>query len=118
MPTIKIHYTDNIDINDKLELFTLNTHERLVDVIATDIDTCRTLIYPCSNYRVGGSKSSYDAFIQLDIAILPGRREELRKKLGKILLEDLRRLCEGCKHSIDFRVAISETDKEFYFGLA
>lgn len=118
MPTLKIHYTDNLDINDKLELFTLNTHQMLVDIIATDIDTCRTLIYPCSSYRVGGVSSKYNAYIQLYIAILPGRSVELRKKLGDILLADLRKLCEGSKLSIDYRVAISETDKEFYFGLA
>lgn len=117
MPTIKIHYTNNINIDDKLELFTENTHQMLVDVIATDIDTCRTLVYPCSQYRVGSSNSEYNAFIQLDIAILQGRSVELRKKLGQILLNDLRKLCKDSSQAIDFRVNVNETDTEFYFGL-
>ena len=117
MPTIKIFHTDNIDISTKLDDFTRVTHTKLVEIIATDIHTCRTLVYPCSNYRVD-LDSKYDAYIQLEIAILPGRSPELRKKLGETLLKDLRELCEdnNCV-SIDFRVAVSETDIDFYFGL-
>ena len=116
MPTIKIFYTDNINITNKLDDFTKATHTKLIDIIATDIDTCRTLVYPCSDYRVG-LDSKYDAYIQLEIAILPGRSPDLRKKLGETLLHDLRELCKGNEVSIDFRVAVSETDSEFYFGL-
>ena len=116
MPTIKILYTDNIDISVKLNDFTKATHAKLVKIIATDIDTCRTLVYPCPDYKVG-LESKYDAYIQLEIAILPGRSAELRKKLGQTLLQDLKELCSGNSVSIDFRVAVSETDTEFYFGL-
>ena len=117
MPTIKIFHTDNIDISEKIDDFTKTTHAKLVEIIATDIDTCRTLIYPCSDYRVG-LDSKYDAYIQLEIAILPGRSSELRKKLGETLLKELRELCDDNSGvSIDFRVAVSETDTEFYFGL-
>jgi len=118
MPTIKIFHTDNIDISAKLDDFTKVTHTKLVEIIATDIHTCRTLVYPCSSYRVG-LDSKYDAYIELDIAILPGRSPELRKKLGEILLKDLRELCNDNNGvSIDFRVAVSDTDTEFYFGLS
>ena len=116
MPTIKILYTDNIDISAKLDNFTKATHTKLVEIIATDIHTCRTLVYPCSDYRVG-LESKYDAYIQLEIAILPGRSPKLRKELGQTLLQDLRELCKGNSVAIDFRVAVSETDTEFYFGL-
>mgnify|MGYP006083060011 CR=1 FL=1 len=117
MPTIKIFYTDNISIKDKIDSFIKNTHTKLVEIIATDIHTCRTLIYPCSSYMVGNTKSKYNAYIQLNIAILPGRSSDLRKKLGRTLLHDLQKLCESNSVSIDFRVAVSETDTEFYFGL-
>jgi 5-carboxymethyl-2-hydroxymuconate isomerase len=116
MPTIKILYTDNINIKDKLDNFTKATHTKLVEIIATDIYTCRTLVYPCSDYRVG-LNSEYDAYIQLEIAILPGRSPALRKELGKTLLQDLRELCVNNSVSIDYRVIVSETDTEFYFGL-
>ena len=117
MPTIKIFHTDNIDISAKLDSFTRATHTKLVEIITTDIHTCRTLVYPCSDYRVG-LDSKYDAYIQLEISILPSRSPELRKKLGETLLKDLRELCnDNNAVSIDFRVAVSETDTEFYFGL-
>jgi len=117
MPTIKIFHTDNINISAKLDDFTKATHTKLVKIIATDIHTCRTLVYPCTSHKVG-LDSKYDAYIELDIAILPGRSPELRKKLGETLLKDLRELCNDNNGvSIDFRVAVSETDIEFYFGL-
>jgi hypothetical protein len=59
MPTIKTLHTGNIDISAKLDDFIKATHTKLVEIIATDIHTCITLIYPCSSYRisslVGGS---------------------------------------------------------------
>ena len=116
MPTITILYTDNINIKNKLDDFIKSTHTKLVEIIDTDIHTCRTLAYPYSDYRVG-LESKYDAYIQLDIAILPGRSPALRKELGETLLQDLRKLCNGNSMSIDFRVAVSETNAQFYFGL-
>lgn len=118
MPTTKIYYTDNIQISDsRLNKFSNNLHSTLVETIKTDIHTCRTLIYPCKNYTVGDSSSNFDGFIQLEIDILPGRSTELRKKLGKILLNDLKLLCNSCGLSLDYRVIVRETDTEFYFGL-
>lgn len=117
MPTIKIHYTDNIKISNKLDDFCRNLHSTLVEVIKTDIHTCRTLIYPCKTYVVGDSSSNFDGFIQLEIDILPGRSPKLRKLLGNILLTDLKSLCNDSDVSIDYRVIVNETDTEFYFGL-
>lgn len=117
MPTIKIHYTDNIKISNKLDGFSRSLHSTLVEVIKTDIDTCRTLIYPCKSYAVGDSSSNFDGFIQLEINILPGRSPKLRKLLGNILLTDLKSLCNDSDVSIDYRVIVNETDTEFYFGL-
>lgn len=117
MPTVKIYYTDNIKISNKLDKFSKSLHTTLVEIIKTDIYTCRTLIYPCTNYTIGDESSCFDAFIQLEISILPGRTAELRKKLGNIILSDLKNLCSHCDISIDYRVIINETDTEFYFGL-
>ncbi|GMN89923.1 5-carboxymethyl-2-hydroxymuconate Delta-isomerase [Francisella sciaenopsi] len=117
MPTIKIHYTDNIKISDKLDDFCRDLHSTLVEVINTDIHTCRTLIYPCKNYLIGNDLSNFDAFIQIEANILPGRSSVLRKKLGQILLNDLKSLCNDSDVSIDYRVIVNETNTEFYFGL-
>ena len=117
MPTIKIHYTDNIDIQNKIQTYIQQTHEMLVEVINTDVDTCRTLIYPCSQYLVGNRSSNFDAFIQLEIAILPGRDQLLRMQLGDMLLKGLKTLCIDSTRRIDFRVVVAETDTKFYFGL-
>ncbi|ASG67303.1 hypothetical protein fh0823_26020 [Francisella halioticida] len=117
MPTIKVHYTDNIQISDKLDKFSSNLHTTLVKIIKTDIHTCRTLIYPCKNYVSGDNSSNFDGFIQLEIDILPGRVPELRKKLGNTLLNDLKSLCSSCNISVDYRVIVREIDTEFYFGL-
>jgi 5-carboxymethyl-2-hydroxymuconate isomerase len=117
MPTIKIHYTNNIDIKNKIDTYIQKTHKMLVDVIGTNLDTCRTLIYPCSQYMVGGDNTRYTAFIQLEIAILPGRDVQLRQYLGEILLNEVKTLCRDSSERIDFRVVVVETDNDFYFGL-
>lgn len=117
MPTIKIDYTSNLKIDSQINNFASKLHKLLVEIIKTDIDTCRTLINRYDHFLVGDQTSKYNAFIQLEANILPGRSAELRKELGNILLKELKELCREVNIKPDFRVLIQETNTEFYFGL-
>ena len=117
MPTIRFDYTSNINIDSKLDRFLHKIHGLLVQTIKTDIDTCRTLINKYDTFLVGNGNSKYNAFVQLEANILPGRSHKIKNELGNTLLKEIKLLCEEDNVNIDFRVIIRETDTQFYFGL-
>ena len=118
MPTLRLEYTDNLKIQNKLQLFFKIIHAELVNLIKTDLDTCRSLVTAYSDYCVGNG-SPENAFIQITIHILPGRSEELRKKLGAALFEKLNTYFheEIARLKTQVRVYVQETDLAHYHGL-
>ena len=44
MPTIHFEYTNNLNISKKVKPFLLSVHHLLVEMIKTDLPTCRSLI--------------------------------------------------------------------------
>lgn len=118
MPIITFEYTDNLSIKDKIRSFLLETHQTLVDIIKTDLRTCRSQIIKMDNYVIGNGDSK-NASIVLTIRMLPGRSDDIKHKLGKILLDKIHHdfSDEIRNHECQIRVYLTETDKKHYYGL-
>jgi len=119
MPILNFEYTDNLKIDSKIRSFLLETHEILVREIKTDLRTCRSSISKISDYIIGDG-SEKNAYILLVIKMLPGRNDEIKNKVGKILFEKIRHdfSLEIGKYDTQVRVYLTETDKNHYYGLA
>ncbi|OGT38671.1 MAG: hypothetical protein A3F12_04600 [Gammaproteobacteria bacterium RIFCSPHIGHO2_12_FULL_38_14] len=118
MPTIHFEYTNNLKISGKIKSLLLEVHYLLVDMIKTDLPTCRSLITPYADYVVGDGNSN-NAFIQFSIKILPGRSNELKKQTGKAIFNKINEalLNEIKEFRTDVRVYLQEVDIEHYHGL-
>ena len=118
MPIINFEYTDNLKIDSKIKSFLLETHNILVREIKTDLRTCRSSIMKCDNYVIGDDDPK-NAFIVLTIRMLPGRTDEIKKRLGEILLQKIHHDFSGEieTHDTQVRVSLTETDKNHYYGL-
>ena len=118
MPTIHFEYTDNLNLSDKIKPFLTSIHKTLVDIIHTDLATCRSLIVPHTSYVVGDGNAN-NAFLQLTIKILPGRSADLKKQLGAILFEKIQNTfsSEIAAQNTQCRVYVQETNIDYYFGL-
>ncbi len=118
MPIITLEYTSNLSIDKKIRPFLLEAHNILVDVIKTDLRTCRSKIIKIDDYVIGNGDSK-NASIVLTIRMLPGRSDETKHQLGKILLDKIHRdfSDEITKHDTQVRVYLTETDKKHYYGL-
>ena len=119
MPIINFEYTANLNIDTNIKPFLLETHHILVNEIKTDLKTCRSTINKCTNYVINDGNSN-DAFILLRIQMLPGRTDEIKNKLGKILFEKINTFFadEIKKYDTQVRVYLTETDIKHYYGLS
>lgn len=118
MPIITLEYSSNLPIDKKIKSFLLEAHHILVGVIKTDLRTCRSSIMKCENYLIGDGNPR-NAFIVLSIRMLPGRTDDIKKQLGKILVQKIYHdfAAEIKTHDTQVRVALTETDKQHYYGL-
>ncbi len=118
MPIITLEYTSNLSIDEKIRPFILETHRILVDIIKTDLRTCRSQIIKIADYVIGDGDAK-NASIVLAIRMLPGRSDETKHQLGKILLDKIHRdfSDEIKKYDTQVRVSLTETDKKHYYGL-
>ncbi len=118
MPIINFEYTNNLKIDSKIKLFLLETHDILVQEIKTDLRTCRSSITKIYDYIIGDGDSN-NAYIILRIQMLPGRTDDIKNHVGKILLEKIHNDFseEIKKHDTQVRVYLTETDIKHYYGL-
>ena len=118
MPILNFEFTDNLKIDEKIKLFLLETHNILVQEIKTDLRTCRSSIAKISDYVIGDGNPN-NAYIILRIQMLPGRTDDIKNRLGKILLEKIHNdfSSEIKKYDTQVRVSLTETDKKHYYGL-
>ena len=119
MPTLHFEYTDNLKIADRVRPFLLEVHHLLVEIIKTDLGTCRSLVVPSTDFVIGSGNESA-AFIQLTIKMLPGRSDEVKKKLGSALYKKIRQDFAPQVDQIktQIRVYLQDTDIDHYYGLA
>lgn len=118
MPIIKFEYTNNLAIDSKINSFLLETHEILCDEIQTNLTTCRSAIEKITDFVIGDGNPN-NAYILLQIQMLPGRTDDIKNRLGKKLLDKINRefLEEIQNFDTQVRVYLTETDKRHYYGL-
>lgn len=118
MPVVIFEYTDNLKIASQTESFLLDLHNTLVDIIKTDLESCKSIITCHADYVVGdGNKDN--AFIQIAIKMLPGRDEDTKNRLGNAVLAQIKQIFaeEIDRLNTQLRVSLIDTDIEHYYGL-
>ena len=118
MPVVHFEYTNNLAIDNQVNSFLKEVHTTLVEIIKTDLFTCRSTITCHSDYLIGNGDSR-NAFIQLSIRMLPGRSKETKDKLGHQLLAMINHVFsqEITKQETQVRVYLTEVDRDYYYGL-
>lgn len=118
MPVVHFEYTNNLSIESQVHSFLKEVHASLVDIIKTDLLTCRSVIICHQDYLIGDG-DPHNAFIQLSIRMLPGRSKETKDELGHHLLARIKQFFEKeiIKYQTQTRVHLTEVEKAYYYGL-
>lgn len=105
MPHIILEHSNNIKgIN--FSTFLLELHELLASKLPTKIENCKSRVLIHSQYIIGqGDKNN--AFIHIEIKILPGRNQELLKSIAEIILEKLKAFSKPVADSLSLNLSIS-----------
>lgn len=118
MPQIKLEYTSNIthDINFE-ELFS-EIHRVLSDVGNNDINSCKSRAIKVDDYFIGNCEIE-NAFVHLEIKMLEGRDEELKRKIGWESMKILEDFYYQCFTEFRFQITTEIIDivKSNYFKI-
>jgi len=118
MPVVNFEYTHNLPIDAQVNDFLKETHRTLVEIIKTDLLTCRSTITKHQDYLIGDGNPN-NAFIQLSIRMLPGRSKATKDALGQRLLAIINQTFskEIARCETQIRVYLTEVEKDYYYGL-
>ncbi|MCD8525035.1 MAG: hypothetical protein LRY67_04710 [Gammaproteobacteria bacterium] len=118
MPVVTFEYTKNLAIDRDVKPFLNGVHQVLVDIINTELSTCRSTITCHEDYLIGDGDDRH-AFIQLSIRMLPGRNKTTKDQLGQYLLAMIRQefAVAIARYDVQLRVYLTEVERDYYYGL-
>ncbi len=117
MPLCKLEYTGNIQLPaPELTSFFKTLHLSMVDIIQTELASCKSCAVPLPQYCIGDG-SNNGGFVLLYIQILPGRDDAQKRQLQESSSDQLKALLKqiGYHEPVQLRVILSEGDKKNYY---
>ncbi|MFC9621626.1 5-carboxymethyl-2-hydroxymuconate Delta-isomerase [Streptomyces sp. NPDC056930] len=86
MPQITVDYSAELDDSFDRRGFALALHPLVAETVTTKIAACKTRFRRVEEF-VAGDTAAGDAVLNISIALLPGRTEELKAQLTDSVLE-------------------------------
>lgn len=105
MPQIFLEYTSNI-IGINFHEILAEIHNILSNKLPTDINSCKSRIIKHENYLIGDGNIN-NALVNIDISVLPGRKEELLSSIANEIKEVIKFLFERNNISLILQICIS-----------
>jgi len=115
MPQIRLEYTANTSIHFNFRGFFSEVHKTINQTAGISILNCKSRAIKHENYFIGNC-SDNNAFVHMEIALLKGRSEDVKKKIARACLEILKKhfLSNSSKDELQLTVEIKDIDREFY----
>lgn len=115
MPHFKLEYSTNVTEEPDPKEFFARVHKLLAELGPFSIDSMKSRIIPCPKYFVSDGKED-QAFVHLELAILPGRDAEVKKRVSRELLAMLKNAfpITAAEKICSFTVEIRELDGDSY----
>lgn len=88
MPQLTLEYSSNIFEKDNLVGLLQQCNQLLVETLPTELASCKSRAIECKIYAVGEGHPN-NAFVHVELKIMPGRTQAILQNVGKKLLEIL-----------------------------
>ena len=115
MPHLTVEYSANIIEKDNIhDLFQL-CHSTLVSSLPTDIHTCKSRAIEYSQFLVGNGDAK-NAFVHVNLCVLPGRSQETLEKTSHQIMEILQAYFSISKQQLNlsFSIEIKELATTYF----
>ena len=116
MPQITLQHSDELAINMNYEEFFSTIHNLLSDTADIDISNCKSRVIKVDNIYIGDGDPD-QRFVHLEVKLLEGRSKQLKDRIGKKLLNELKQVFvdSGDRGSVQITVEIIDINRDNYF---
>lgn len=114
MPTFRLEYSTNVEERPEAQELFSKLHKRLAELGPFNVGSMKSRIIPHEEFFVSDGTRD-QAFVHLELSMLPGRSTELRKQVSLALLEFIKEEFSGtaanknCAFSVDIRELDGDT---------
>ena len=118
MPHLVLEYSNNIEEKESFENLFYQLHQILVTVCSATLESCKSRAIPCEIYYIGDGNSK-NAFVHLDICLAAGRSLEVRKEVGRQMLEVLGEYFLKSLKNLNLQITVESREfrRDFYFKI-
>lgn len=118
MPQLRLEYSANVlEKNNMTQLFEA-CHKTLVEILPTDIKTCKSRAIECESFYVGDGNPK-NAFVHVALKVLPGRDAEVLKKVGEVIMDILKNYFSQSLQAFNLQITLEVMELEkTYFKVA
>ncbi|GLZ77321.1 hypothetical protein Afil01_21280 [Actinorhabdospora filicis] len=108
MPQIVVSYSADLEAHLDRAGFARKLHESASPMINAKLQDFKTRFLPIGEYVIGTGEES-DRLLHVDFGLLDGRTEEIRERVGELVLELLREsLAEDAPPPVHITVEVRE----------
>lgn len=86
MPHLTLEYSSNIIEQDNFTFLFQQCHKLLAEKLPTELASCKSRAFECKTFLVGDGHVS-NAFIHVDLKVMPGRTQDNLQNIGQNLME-------------------------------
>lgn len=104
MPHITLECSQNI-LEQDIRSLLLEIHLLLVDTLSTQLENCSSRVVRHSEYVLGDG-SEHNAFVHINIRILPGRAEALLTSTAKAILEKATLFLNNSSKALRLKISV------------
>lgn len=109
MPQITFEYTSNTALGPNWEKLLLDIHRGISEITGIRIENCKTRILEHQRFSIGAGGDN-NAFVHVEIALLEGRSEKLKRELGESMLSHLQSLLVPLNPEKDLQITVEIRD--------
>ena len=115
MPHLTLEYSSNIQDKNNLVNLLKECNQLLAENLPTALGNCKSRAVERSIYCVGEG-SPNNAFLHVQLKIMPGRTEEKLKAVSEAMMKLLKQhLSKSCENlNIELTIEIEELQKTYY----
>lgn len=115
MPQLRIEYSANLPVGDRLRPFALTLHHALAEIAATDVGAFKTRLSRLEDWVIGDGAARH-AMFHVDVRLLNGRSDAVKQAVGQCVLDQAVKMVSGLADRLEVQVTvdISDMDRDHY----